>query len=183
MNFEGINQRGSKKMYVEGNSRAAVIVPLILGEDGEEILFTKRTTWLDEHAGQMSFPGGRYEQEDKVLKRTAIREAMEEIGIEFNEMKFIGELDECSTITKYTITPFIVEIPDRSYTRNKKEVAKIMRYSVEDLTSVSNFEWKEHTNSNETILLPYFYMEDEVIWGATARILVQLLETTTGWRS
>ena len=115
-------------MYVEGNSRAAVIVPLILGEDGEEILFTKRTTWLDEHAGQMSFPGGRYEQEDKVLKRTAIREAMEEIGIEFNEMKFIGELDECSTITKYTITPFIVEIPDRSYTRNKKEVAKIMRY-------------------------------------------------------
>ena len=47
-------------MYVEGNSRAAVIVPLILGEDGEEILFTKRTTWLDEHAGQMSFPGGIY---------------------------------------------------------------------------------------------------------------------------
>ena len=182
MDTKKISHAMPKGLRVKGNSRAAVVVPLILEEKKEEILFTKRTDWLDEHPGQMSFPGGRYEQKDKILKRTAIREAGEEIGIQAHEIEFIGQLDECKTITKYTITPFVARIPDREYNRNKEEVAEIVRYPIEALIAADSFEWKEHTNGKENILLPYFYIGEEIIWGATARILVQLLELTTEWK-
>ena len=160
MDTKKISHLKSKGLKIEGNSRAAVVVPLILDGKKEEILFTKRTDWLDEHPGQVSFPGGGYEQKDKILKRTAIREAMEEIGIRAHEMEFIGQLDECKTITKYTITPFVAKIPDREYSRNKEEVAEIVRCPIEALVEVDNFEWKEHTSGKETIMLPYFYMDE-----------------------
>tara|TARA_B100000809_G_C15080546_1_gene509533 strand:+ start:316 stop:867 length:552 start_codon:yes stop_codon:yes gene_type:complete len=182
MDTKKITQIRAKELIIEGNSRAAVVVPLILEGKKEEILFTKRTDWLEEHPGQVSFPGGRYEEKDRILKRTAIREAGEEIGIQVHEIEFIGRLDECRTMTKYTITPFIAQIPDRKYIGNVEEVAEVIRYPIEKLIEADNFEWKEHTSGKETILLPHFYIGDNVIWGATARILVQLLEITTEWK-
>ena len=183
MDTDKLQNASVKRINGDGKFKAAVIVPIVGDIKNNKILFTKRTDWLNEHPGQVSFPGGRYQREDENLKKTAVRETTEEIGIDANDIEIIGQLDDCKTITGYTITPFVAKIPKKEYVRNKNEVAEIFECSVERLMERNNFEWKECIKEEEDILLPYFYVQGHIIWGATARILLQLLENTTEWKS
>ena len=182
MNTKKLQKAGEKRIKGNGKFKAAVIVPIVGDTKNDKILFTKRTDWLNEHPGQISFPGGRYQREDENLKKTAVRETTEEIGIHANDIEIIGQLNDCKTITGYTITPFVAKISKKEYVRNEDEVAEIFECSVERLMERNNFESKECIKRGEHMLLPYFYVEDHVIWGATARILLQLLENTTEWK-
>lgn len=162
---------------------AAVLVPIILRDDTPHLLFTKRADHLGEHPGQMSFPGGSRETRDDSLYATAVREAEEEIGLASSEVTRIGQLDDIRTVTRYSVTPFVGRIPDRSYLPDEREVAEIAVLSVAELVSIDNYEaeFRDHPHYGE-VTIHYFHVDGYTVWGATGRILVQLLELTTDWR-
>ena len=161
---------------------AAVVAPIVDRESGPHILFTKRADHLSDHPGQMSFPGGGREPEDGSLEATAKREANEEIGLTPDEVSIIGRLDDIRTITRYSVRPFVAEIPDRTYVPDDQEVAEVAILAVSDLIDSENYqsERREHPHYGE-IRLHYFYVDGYTVWGATARMLVQLLELATEW--
>lgn len=161
---------------------AAVIVPLFEKTGGWHILFTKRTEKVRDHKGQICFPGGTcYEGED-LLVFTALRESFEEIGLREEDVEILGELDEVTTVTtNYTISPFVAAIPyPYEFSPNPEEVEEIIEVPLSALLDRANF--REESHMREGKLHPvYFYdYKGNVIWGATARILKQLLELVSG---
>lgn len=168
---------------VRGAERdAAVLAPVIDRKEDPWLLFTKRADHLGEHPGQMSFPGGGHEPGDEDLRSTALREASEEIGLDPSEPTIVGRLDDIQTTTGYAVRPFVGSIPDRSYVPDEREVAEIVPLPVESLVDLENYESqrREHPRFG-SVRLHFFHVDDYTVWGATARILVQLLELTTDW--
>ncbi|MBX0293460.1 NUDIX hydrolase [Haloarcula nitratireducens] len=161
---------------------AAVVVPVVSRSDGEGILFTKRADHLPDHPGQMSFPGGGREPEDDDLLGTALREANEEIGLDPQAAHVVGRLDDIRTITHYSVRPFVARIPDREYLPGDGEVAEIVVLPLSELTDLDNYEseHRDHPHYGE-IRLHFFYVNGYTVWGATARMFVQLLELATDW--
>jgi 8-oxo-dGTP pyrophosphatase MutT (NUDIX family) len=168
---------------VEGAERWAGVLAPVLNRDGEpHVLFTKRADHLGEHPGQMSFPGGGREPSDVDLEATARREGQEEIGLRDPEIAVVGRLDDITTVTGYGIRPFVAEISDRTYTPDEGEVAESAVLSVADLTDPANYvsERREHPHRGD-VRLHFFHVGGYTVWGATGRLLVQLLELTTDW--
>ena len=163
---------------------AAVLAPVVERDGVPHLLFTKRADHLGEHPGQMSFPGGGREPADGTLFDTAVREAGEEIGLRPDEVELVGRLDDIRTVTRYAVTPFVARAPDRVYTPDDREVAEIAVLAVPDLTDLGNYESerREHPRYGEH-RIHFFHVDGYTVWGATARILVQLLELTTDWRA
>ena len=170
---------------VTGTDReAAVLVPVTYREGEPHLLFTKRADHLGEHPGQMSFPGGGRELDDADLRETALREADEEIGLRVEEVTHVGRLDDIRTVTDYSVSPFVVEIPDREYAPDDREVAEIAVLPVAGFLDDANHEIdrRDHPHYGE-IVIHYFHVNGFTVWGATARIVVQFLELTTDWRA
>ncbi|MFB6102037.1 MAG: CoA pyrophosphatase [Haloplanus sp.] len=168
---------------IDGAEReAAVVAPVIDRGDEDALLFTKRADHLGEHAGQMSFPGGGHEPSDADLEATAQREANEEIGLRADEIEVVGRLDDIPTVTDYAVRPFVSRVPDREYVPDEREVAEIAVLSVADLTDHANYESerRDHPHYGE-IRLHFFHVDGYTVWGATGRMLVQLLELATDW--
>jgi len=161
---------------------AAVLAPVVTRADGAGLLFTKRADHLGEHPGQMSFPGGGREPSDADLVATAKREGDEEIGLRPEEVDVVGRLDDIRTITNYAVRPFVARVPDREYTPDEREVAEIAVLSVSALTDPDNYESerRDHPHYGE-IRIHFFRVDGYTVWGATGRMLVQLLELATDW--
>ena len=167
----------------EGRAEAAVLVPVLERDGAAHLLFTKRADHLGEHPGQMSFPGGGREPSDGSLWETALREAREEIGLRADEVDRVGRLDAIETVTSYTVSPFVVRIPDRAYEPDDREVAEIAVLSVPAMTDPANYESERRDHPTYgPIRIHFFHVGGFTVWGATARIVVQLLELATGWR-
>ena len=163
---------------------AAVLAPVVVRDDERFLLFTKRADHLGQHAGQMSFPGGGREPSDDDLRATALREADEEIGLRPDEADVVGRLDDIRTTSGYAVTPFVARVPDREYVPDEREVAEIALLPVAGLLDSDNYESerREHPRYGEAIV-HFFRVGGYTVWGATGRILVQLLELTTDWRA
>jgi len=181
MNLTGVRRHAPSEL-ADPEREAAVLAPVIRQGDREEILFTKRSEHLGDHPGQMSFPGGGREPEAADLEATALREAHEEIGLSPIEADVVGPIDDIETVTRYIVRPYVGVIPDRSYTPDEYEVAEIARLAVDDLTDLANYE-SEHRDHPEygPIRIHFFHVEGYTVWGATGRMLAQLLELTTDW--
>src|SRR6056297_3971121 len=163
---------------------AAVLAPVVDRQDGPHLLFTKRADHLGEHPGQMSFPGGGAEPEDATILETALREANEEIGLESTEAEIVGQLDDIRTVTEYAVTPFVAHVPDREYVRDDNEVAEIVVLSVSELLDPKNYEYERRSHPYYgDIVIHYFHVDGYTVWGATGRILVQLLELATAFEA
>ena len=170
---------------IDGELRdAAVLVPVIEREDAHYLMFIKRSEDLGQHPGQMSFPGGGREPDDDDLIETALREAIEEVGVVASEAELIGRLDDIRTVTGYAVTPVVARTPDRRYEPDGVEAAEVAVLSVADLTNPENYEHerREHPDHGE-VVVHYFHVDGYTVWGATGRILVNLLELTTDWRA
>ncbi len=181
MDLSGLGRYSPSRLDA-ADREAAVLAPIIQQSDRYEILFTKRSEHLGTHPGQMSFPGGGREPEDRDLQETALREANEEIGLAPYEAEIIGAVDDKETVTRYLVRPFVGLIPDREYTRDEYEVAEIVRLGVDELTNRKNYEseYREHPEYGP-LRIHFFHVDGYTVWGATGEMLAQFLELTTDW--
>ncbi|MEC7088248.1 MAG: CoA pyrophosphatase [Pseudomonadota bacterium] len=156
---------------------SAVLVPLVEKSNGTEIILTIRSNDLPSHAGQISFPGGKVDAEDKNPVDTAYREAFEEIGLSEKHIKRLGYLDITTTGTNYMILP-VVGLIDIDFLPkiNRNEVEDIIYLPLEFIEHKNNLKYvdKEFNGIRKSFYL-YQYKEYS-IWGATARILKTLSE-------
>jgi 8-oxo-dGTP pyrophosphatase MutT (NUDIX family) len=156
---------------------SAVLVPLFERDGVPHILFTRRPAHLRTHANQFSFPGGGRDPEDPTPLHTALRETEEELGIERSRVRVLGMLDEQPTITSFRIQPFVGVIPgDGQYRPNAEEVAFILEVPLAGLMDPSIRRVEKRVSQGVEYDIYFYTYNSHVIWGATARILHDLLE-------
>ena len=154
---------------------AAVLVPIVNRATGPTLLLTQRTAHLADHAGQVSFPGGRAEPEDADRIDTALREAAEEIGLAPCQVEVLGLLPEYWTITGYRVTPVVGWVePPLSLTLDSYEVAEAFEVPLEFLMDPASHEQRSYDyqgRRRSCFAMPY---DGRLIWGATAAMIVNL---------
>jgi 8-oxo-dGTP pyrophosphatase MutT (NUDIX family) len=165
----------SVALTAPGGVVAAVLIPLYVSNGDLHAVFTKRNADLRRHAGEISFPGGRRD-EDEELPATALREAEEEIGLASADVQIVGALPPTGTIvTNYAIYPFVGLIESGARFRpNPIEVDAVVELSLPAL--VEGFERKRLIRRGVPIKTDTYTVEGSFIWGATARIVGNLLE-------
>jgi 8-oxo-dGTP pyrophosphatase MutT (NUDIX family) len=155
--------------------QAAVLIPIVRRETGMTILLTQRTDHLRDHAGQVSFPGGRCEAVDTTPVATALREAQEEVGINPAQVEVLGCLPRYVTGTGFSITPVVALVePPLNLQLDDFEVADVFEPPLDFLLDVSNHQ--RHRLEYRGAMREYWAVpwKDRYIWGATAGMLVSL---------
>ena len=157
--------------------RAAVLVPIVRRPGGLTVLLTQRTEHLTNHAGQVSFPGGRAEEDDSSPIETALRETEEEIGLTRRHVEIIGVLPDHVTASAYIVTPVVgLVTPPFDLTAESNEVADIFEVPLTFLMDGMNhqrmsFDLPDGGGRRSFYAMPY---ERFFIWGATAGMLRNL---------
>ena len=159
-----------------GSTDAAVLVPLYLQGDDLVAVLTERRHDLRRHAGEISFPGGRQDFPEEDLRQTALREAEEEIGLPADDVELVGALPPTGTfVTGYRIHPFVGLIgPGHTWTPQEAEVERVLEMSLPEL--VDGFDMKRLIRRGVPIKTPTYTVDGNLVWGATARIVQQLLK-------
>ncbi|WP_449245979.1 NUDIX hydrolase [Desulfarculus baarsii] len=167
---------------VNGKGRpAGVLMPL--WDDGQavQMIFTKRSSELPQHAGQVSFPGGMSERGDRDLAHTALRETHEEIGVPMDQIKVLSRLDQLQTITGFVVTPFLGLVASgATFQVNPVEVDRLLLAPLAKVLDRNNYrqmevDWDGMKFSQ--MALPH---DGDVIWGATFRMLQNFVESLGG---
>lgn len=154
-----------------------MLVPLIVTEDGFDLLFTKRTDIVETHKGQVSFPGGMVDEADAGIVETALREALEEIGLNPEQVTVACLLDDLATPTGFVITPVVGIIRSLPPLRpNEAEVAEVFRVSLEFFADPAHERTEQRNISGKSHTMHFYDHDPHVIWGATAMIIRRLLK-------
>ena len=161
---------------VHGRIDAAVLVPLYVVDGTLHAVFTRRRDDMRRHPGEISFPGGRQDDDESDLRLTALREAEEEIGLPPDAVELIGALQPTPTIaTNYAVYPFVGLIePGHEWTPSASEVAAVLELSLEDLRN--GYERQRMLRRGIPFRTDCYIVGEHLIWGATARMLTDLLE-------
>lgn len=155
---------------------AAVLIPLVLRPAGATILLTERTSHLADHAGQISFPGGRLEPEDADAIAAALRETEEEIGLARRHVDVLGHFEDYGTVTGYRVTPVIGLVrPPFDLTPDPHEVAEIFELPLDFILQPTNVRRARETRGGVMRDVYEIAYGKWRVWGFTARILVRLI--------
>lgn len=155
---------------------AAVLFPIIQHPDELRVLLTQRTAHLRDHAGQISFPGGRIEAEDPSPVHAALREAEEEIGLSRERVEVLGFLPEYRTGTGFSVQPVVALVtPPLQLALDAFEVAEAFEVPLAFILNPDNFQ--RHTLEVRGRMRQYFAVPygERYIWGATAGMIASLL--------
>ena len=156
---------------VASSRMAAVLVMLFPVDDAIHIFLIKRSENLRNHPGEISFPGGVYEEADDTLMSTALRETKEEVNMAIEESAVFSRLPDVETLTGFTVSPFVAilkELP--AYIRNTEEVHAVLEAPLEPLFTTQQKDTRHEASMDMVI----FQHGPHMIWGATARILKQI---------
>jgi 8-oxo-dGTP pyrophosphatase MutT (NUDIX family) len=166
----------AEAMDAHGQTEAAVLVPLFGHPERPGIVFTERRHDLRRHAGEISFPGGRRDHPDEPLLTTALREAEEEIGLPAGDVEVVGALPPIGTfVTSYKVHPFVGLIGDElEFEPSPAEVETVLAFSLAQLRE--GFAMRRLVRRGVPIRTPTYVVDGHLIWGATARILGELLK-------
>ena len=155
--------------------QAAVLVPLVERPEGLTMMLTRRTDHLDDHPGQISFPGGRIEESDASAEAAAIREAVEEVGLGEDHLTIIGRLDQYITRTGFSVVPVVALVdPDYTVSPDEFEVAEVFEVPLAFLMDAANHRRDSRIfrgTKREFYAMPY---DSYYIWGATAGMIKNL---------
>ncbi|HEX2010656.1 MAG TPA: CoA pyrophosphatase [Roseateles sp.] len=184
--ISGDGGRGSSAWAQRAPAAAAVLVPLVMHDSGTTLLLTRRTAHLRDHAGQISFPGGRVEPEDEGVIATALRETEEEIGLAREHIDIIGQLPIYTTVTAFEVSPVVALVrPGFDLTLDAFEVDEAFEVPLEFLMNPANhqrhlFSWEG--GERQFLSMPWIARDPQeggapreyFIWGATAAMLRNL---------
>ena len=153
------------------------VLMLLYAKDGDIcVLLNKRTDRVEHHKGEISFPGGAQDPDDATILDTALRETDEEMGIDRDDVEILCRLDQVTTRSMFSITPFVGTIPSSyPFRASDIEVAEILEVPLSVLLDPSN--WRETGSARSGVQnRDYAYAYGEhLIWGATARMMTQFL--------
>lgn len=169
----------SYKSTIVDSSLVPAGVMLLLYKKNEEyhVLLNKRTDKVEHHKGEISFPGGRMEDEDADLVKTALRETHEEMGILPKHVELLGELDDIATNTGFLMSTFVGSIPyPYDFKPNSSEVAEVVEVPVSDLMDDEKTRDEIRIINGELINAPTYAHNGHLIHGATARILKRFVK-------
>jgi 8-oxo-dGTP pyrophosphatase MutT (NUDIX family) len=159
---------------------SAVLVPFLIREEEPRLLFTVRPAYLRRHAGQVAFPGGARDPEDATPLHTALRELREELGVPERSVHVLGALDEIPTTSEFRVVPYVgVLQPEVTLRPDEEEIAELFEVPIPQLLAptVRRTEKRFFCGAERDV---YFYdVGRHTIWGATARIVKNLLEVLT----
>jgi mutator protein MutT len=174
--------RGRSIDPVPADARAsAVLVALWEDERGTEVLLTKRSWEMRNHKGEISFPGGRLDPGETPVD-AAIREAHEEVGLDPSSVEVVGELDHISTVvSKSFIVPIVARLDRRpDVAPMTGEVQRVLHLPLSELYRPDTYRQEIWWRPPVEWPIHFFELDDETIWGATGRMLVQLLSLCVG---
>jgi len=155
---------------------AAVLIPLFFHGGELTMLFTQRTQWVKQHRNQISFPGGVRDPEDDNFLTTALREAQEEIGLAPAHVDVLGFLNTTLTTTGFLVHSFAGLIPyPYPFRLNAREVARLLEFPVRQLLEPHRWRTGPHVWQGRCHQVYFCELDQATIWGATARILVDIL--------
>lgn len=154
---------------------SAVLIALLDGPDGAEVLLTRRSMQMRNHRGEISFPGGRLDPGETPVE-TALREAHEEVGLDPELPTVVGELDHLNTIVSRSyIVPIVSVLDHRPHVEPRTgEVDRVLWTPVVELTRPGTYRMERWGTPPLDRPLHFFELDDETVWGATAHMLVDL---------
>lgn len=157
---------------------SAVFIGLFPKNDVAHTLFIKRGVYDGVHSGQVSFPGGKQENQDASIEATALRETYEEVGIDTSSIKILGKLTPLFiSVSNMLVHPIIGVMPEPQQLKiNRNEVEYAFAVSLEDFKNRKLVEERIFNSSGFPVSAPYFNCANETIWGATAMIIAELTE-------
>jgi len=162
---------------------AAVLVPIFERQGDSYLIFTQRTETVSTHKGEISFPGGAIDPEDREPRQAALREAEEELCLSPRQVTVLGLLDDIVTLSRYRITPVVgmVQAPF-SLCPNPREIEKVFEIPVGKFLDPRIFRKEDQIEfQGQSYPVYYFSLPEVTVWGATAKILKQFLTICCGW--
>lgn len=176
------NRKQKSFIYKNGpTTAAAVLIPLFFKDNQAHLLFTKRTTNVGTHKGQISFPGGKKDKTDPGLRFTALRETEEEIGILESDVNVLGETDLFLTNTEFLVTPYVGTFNHPyNYIPNEHEIEKIIEVPLIHLLDDEIFRIQKVTRDGFKWNIHYYYYKKNIIWGVTGFLLSNFLSIIFG---
>ncbi len=178
-----IRQRGEGQPpaeLFEGTRASAVLIALFDGDRGAEVLLTRRAWHLRSHKGEVCFPGGRQDDGETPVQ-AALREAHEEVLLDPSQVMVVGELDHLATLVSRTlIVPIVARLDHRPVlSAGTSEVDRIFTTPLVDFLRPDTYREEHWTRGDITFPVTFFELDDETVWGATARLLRELLVLAT----
>lgn len=174
-----------RQLPLAGNRSSAVLVALVQRAGGPSLLLVRKSEQLNNHAGQVGFPGGGTDPTDSSAADTALREAREEVGLLPDSVHLLGQLDDERTyVTGYHIRPVVgwVAHPPASWQPDPQEIAEVLELPLRDLLDAAPVSWLEFAQAGQTYRIPrYEWPSGLVVWGATARLLWNLQLRLAPW--
>ena len=170
---------------VVGSVDAAVLVPLYEADDDVHVVLIKRPETMRAHRGEIAFPGGKFEgAQDPDLQATALREAHEEVGIVPDVVEIVARLEGIATVaSRFTITPFVGFLRERPVLQpNPGEVVRVLEVPLSAFLADGVYREERWDTWMENLDVHFYELEDETVWGATARILTSFLSHLTAER-
>ncbi|MGI8925297.1 MAG: NUDIX hydrolase [Tepidiformaceae bacterium] len=161
-----------------GHMAAAVLVLLYDHGGSSHVVFQKRTDLVQDHKGQISFPGGGMDPGDTDLLFTALRETQEEIGVEPVHVDVLGRLDDHVTVSNFRVTPFVAWLAHYPYEWrfSDEEVAYLLEVPLPHLLDPATLIPDRRFIDGREYVLPSYQFGEDLIWGATARMLTNFLD-------
>jgi len=179
-----LSAHNARSIHSEAAQQArpsAVLVTLHPGGDGVEVVLTKRASHLTNHRGEISFPGGRVEP-DESIREAALREAAEEVAMPSHDVELVGELDHILTVVSSSyIIPIVGTLDYRpQLTASAGEVDRVLHVPLADLARADTYREEHWVTPYGKMNVYLYHLDDETIWGATARVLTQIIRLSVG---
>ena len=178
--FEMYPKRGisSEELKDAVDYKKSAVLALMYEDAGTKMILTQRHEYKGKHSGQISFPGGKMEDEDESIMQTALRETQEEIGVHPKDIEILGSLtDVYIPVSRFLVHPFIgyhKTVPKLK--REEKEVKEIFSFDIEDLLLEDTLQKRDIKAADGLTLknVPCFILENKIVWGATALMLNEI---------
>ncbi len=162
----------------DGLMPAAVMLLLYRKDDDYCVLLNKRSMTVEHHKGEMSFPGGAKDPEDVDYEATARRETHEEMGIARDDITILGRLDDNVTRSNFLVKVFVGTIPyPYEFRPSSIEIAEVVEIPLNVLRNPSSWRWDSRIEDGERVAVRSYGYQEHLVYGATAKILDQFLET------